>query len=62
MFLLVHYISLPLLERFARTPKHLDFPQKAYHIMNKQGGWQTGACRLNCTLLAELRGRMLPLF
>ena len=31
-------------------------------IMNKQGGWQTGACRLNCTLLAELRGRMLPLF
>ena len=31
-------------------------------IINEQGGWQTGACRLNRTLLAELRRRMLPLF
>ena len=49
--LLVHYISLPLLGCFARTPKHsfwcvfelakeslLDFLQKAYHILNKKAG------------------------
>ena len=49
LFLLVHYISLPLLERFARTPKHsfwcvfelakkmhLDFLQKAYHILKRK--------------------------
>ena len=51
LFLLVHYISLRLLERFARTPKqsfwsvfelakemHLDYLEKADHILNKQSG------------------------
>ena len=51
LFLLVHYISLPLLELFARTHKqsfwfvfelakemHLDYLEKADHILNKQSG------------------------
>ena len=57
LFLLVHYISLPLLERFARTPNqsfwsvfelakemHLDFLQKAYRILKHKDAhdrWST---------------------